>query len=118
MLVELYSLSTMRGQNPYLVQWHAPVNNSTYTLLLLEWEEVKAQGAQPNCVTVGIFKFRGINNPTSRLLLLEWEEVKVQGAHTNCVTVGIFKFRGNVWQYRNGSLIVTYCDEYLHIRSK
>ena len=30
----------------------------------------------------------------------------------------IFKFRGNVWEYRKGSLIVTYCDEYLHIRSK
>ena len=30
----------------------------------------------------------------------------------------IFKFRGNVREYRKGSLTVTYCDEYLHIRSK
>ena len=41
-----------------------------------------------------------------------------QGTHTNCVTVCIYKFRGNVWGYRKGSLIVTYCDENLHIRSK
>ena len=38
-----------------------------------------------------------------------------QGSHTNCVTICIFKFRGNVWKYWKGSLIATYCDEYLHI---
>ena len=42
----------------------------------------------------------------------------LQGTHTNCATVCIFKFRGNVWEYRKGSLIVTYCDEYFNIRSR
>ena len=52
-----------------------------------------------------------VNNPTC-------QDTSFTHLHTNCVTVGIFKFRGNVWKYRNGSLIVTYCYKYLHIRSK
>ena len=55
------------------------------------------------------------------LKVLWYVKKEAQGAHTNCVTVCIFKFRGNVWEYRKLKVhlyIVTYCDEYLHIRAK